>query len=902
MKNLLTYIIFLIFIFKGIAAAQEISQLPDDFKGLNFRARQAELSLDSEAPADTFNTLTAMYEVGNYFNNKYPNNEIFEEDFYEELRPFFPNTDDKTLERYTNYLQNGIRIYRIGKSIYNKYVSNLLMPKSYRRVHTDEDFDRPNETPYIDAGNEKFIKIYNPKKFLSYSNNPEERRAIDDYKNATKKDSDPIAKFEYIIKNYSWKQLFSYGSANPLVSNAGKGETVIGSHVDVQLLSPSSYIDEQKELIVGLRIFPRDNYFVLANDLSPMQKKPSVTLENSANVENYKIVYPAPLNTASLPYVHKYFGDFIIPIYITVQDTQKPLFIEAQTQLTVCNGFMKCHTQDFDLSLEIKPHGSLLLSNGLENFFYNNEKILPREKAQNFELKKFVVDEDNDGPALRLEFWTDTDIENFKVFVEDVTGYTKFNTPAISIQDNKIYVRIRPMSGESILSFKDADFIITAVLNNTDAYRSIQKARQASLFDYQSTALNLGLIALAVLGGFILNFMPCVFPVLSLKIISLSRATAGKRRYLQKSLLLTAAGIFCGFTVLIFFLLTAKYFGYSLGWGMQYQNMNFLVIMTFILAVLTAIFPQLQTSDLQKLSNRSDHKFNFILGNLIVLLSTPCTGPYLATAIGFALSGSYLDIITILYAVALGLSSPYLLALCFKNPEDLLPKPGAWLNKLSMLMKAMLYLTILWFLSLILSQTDLLCVFLFLLLLLLFILLFLLYRKFNDYLNLAFHESVSLETLFRLRKISTFIMLTVFILFLSLSSLLVNNSYKRHLEEKLQNRQTFIDKKIIYEKLSQGHPVLLEVSADWCLTCRYNNITTLNNINLKQWEKSYSLEFIQVDWTNYNKEILKFMEKYGRKGLPFYILYTPLMRDGIVLPEIFSSKDFEALLLNTGRR
>ena len=95
---------------------------------------------------------------------------------------------------------------------------------------------------------------------------------------------------------------------------------------------------------------------------------------------------------------------------------------------------------------------------------------------------------------------------------------------------------------------------------------------------------------------------------------------------------------------------------------------------------------------------------------------------------------------------------------------------------------------------------------------------------------------------------------------------------------------------------------MLEIGADWCLTCHYNNVMTLNKQNLKYWQETYNLDFVQVDWTNYNQYILNFMAKYGRKGLPFYVLYTPLLRDGLVMPEIFSAQDFENIIRNSSLR
>ena len=96
--------------------------------------------------------------------------------------------------------------------------------------------------------------------------------------------------------------------------------------------------------------------------------------------------------------------------------------------------------------------------------------------------------------------------------------------------------------------------------------------------------------------------------------------------------------------------------------------------------------------------------------------------------------------------------------------------------------------------------------------------------------------------------------------------------------------------------------MLLEIGADWCMTCHVNNFLILTEKNLEFWKNRYHLDLIKVDWTNYSEEILDYMEKYGRKGIPFYVLYTSFVREGMVLPEIFSLEELQNLIYNATRR
>ena len=217
-------------------------------------------------------------------------------------------------------------------------------------------------------------------------------------------------------------------------------------------------------------------------------------------------------------------------------------------------------------------------------------------------------------------------------------------------------------------------------------------------------------------------------------------------------------------------------------------------------------------------------------------------------------------------------------------------------------MQIMLLLTIIWFLTLVYNQTGIGCVSALLFSLLLFALLLKLYQKFTIYLDGVFDERITLKSIMKSRKIAAVSLIAYLVINVTLLCFYAEKTHLANLVQYSETRPTLIDKKLIAQKLAAGKSVLLEIGADWCLTCHYNNVMTLNRQNLKYWQETYNLDFVQVDWTNYNQDILNFMAKYGRKGLPFYVLYTPLLRDGLVLPEIFSAQDFENIIRNSALR
>ena len=887
------------------SARAGISDLPADFEGYNTRLEMEKIENDEQIRPTIGATINILYEIGEYVYKKYTIEEISDPKFINVIRQFFPEENDEQLEEKRHYLEISYYAYQKAMQIYNKVISYKLFPDKPKRIKSDDEYDHPNEVPYKEAPEGKFYVVHKFKKFLSYSTNPDEIRSISAYEHEKKKELDAMDQINEALQKINWKKVWLYGYKykNPLLSDLGISAWYDTPYVGVRLVTPDTYINKKETMDFGIQIITKMSTFVLANNIDPLHLKPQIDLSQSTNVKNIKIAYPVPLNSGFDTYAYKYYGDFIIPFTVDVVDIDKPITIKGEIKLSSCDVYMDCDNRNIPLELTVEPSGHDYLPNGLSYAFLQDKSSVPEDESKHLRLKKMFIDKRNDRQSVHLQFTTDKKIQNFKAFVEEVGGYTRFNSPFIRLHDNKIDVSFEPIDEDKDVDLIGSELTITAALNSTYNIRVTLPAEEVSSFDPDKASLNWGIIFFAVLGGFILNFMPCVFPILSLKIISFSRTEEKHRKLLKRSLKLTCLGIYAGFTVLIIALIIAKYLGYSLGWGMQFQNLSFLIIMTFILGCFVVLMPSLNFNFLSRFTNQAlSPKATFLVGTLIVLLSTPCTGPYLATAIGFALAGTYTELVIILYAVALGLSLPYLITLCADEPEKLFPKPGKWMSTLHYITQIMLYLTILWFFSLIWGQTDTITVLKILGFLVIFVWIFSIHHKFRQYLEGVLDEEIT-DSLLKKIKLTELIILTLlFVLFIGWSTSIAQKSYEFNHALNMVNRQTEIDKFKIQEKLSQGRSVLLEIGADWCMTCHVNNFLLFNKNNIEFWKNEYHLDLIKIDWTNYNKDILDYMEKYGRKGLPFYILYTPYIREGIVLPEIFSIEDLQNLIYNSRKK
>lgn len=150
----------------------------------------------------------------------------------------------------------------------------------------------------------------------------------------------------------------------------------------------------------------------------------------------------------------------------------------------------------------------------------------------------------------------------------------------------------------------------------------------------------------------------------------------------------------------------------------------------------------------------------------------------------------------------------------------------------------------------------------------------------------------------KLGKIFNTAFAALFIIILTAGLIDVRQGYSQQRRQTLSEKQVELSLPEITRYLKQGKTVLVAVEADWCLTCKFNDLTVLNNYALKDALRLHDVQVIEIDWTNYNEQVLKFMEAYGRKGLPFYIIYSPKVPNGMVLPEILNEQNLIEIIKN----
>lgn len=217
-----------------------------------------------------------------------------------------------------------------------------------------------------------------------------------------------------------------------------------------------------------------------------------------------------------------------------------------------------------------------------------NAKLMPQEQHEELEIGHLVVEKSvrsEDADVLRAELRAKSTPADFDIFIRSAAGI-KFAPPLISINGRDIVARFKAVEpGTDLLG---QEFEVSARLTGDVAVRKLLKAEDASLFDLQGNRLSVGLLWLGFVGGFLLNLMPCVFPVLSLKLLSFTRFGRMKTSEVRRSFGLNLLGIYCSFALLALGLITLKLLGAAVGWGMQFQNVYFLTFMIFVIAAFCA--------------------------------------------------------------------------------------------------------------------------------------------------------------------------------------------------------------------------------------------------------------------------------------------------------------------------
>jgi len=389
------------------------------------------------------------------------------------------------------------------------------------------------------------------------------------------------------------------------------------------------------------------------------------------------------------------------------------------------------------------------------------------------------------------------------------------------------------------------------------------------------------------IGGIILNLMPCVLPVISLKIFGFIQQAGQSRQKILRSGIAFTLGIFAWFLALALLLIGLKGAGRDVTWGgFQFTNAYFVLALSVIVLVfalnLFGVFeislPQSMTRGLLSTSERKDFLGSFFQGVFATVLATPCTAPFLGTALGFAFTQSPTVILAMFIAIASGMSAPYLLLSAQPGWLRFLPKPGPWMLHLKQFMGFLLLATLLFLLYVLGAQRGVegaiwaSC--------------FLLVISVACWMKGAF--AVPTASAAKRGLVLVLMLVLVFASGIYFIGDKFQSAKVPSADSQLRGGWQAFTQERLQAELEQGRTVFVDFTAAWCLTCKFNEANVLESQDVREAFQRRSIVKMKADWTNGDPVITKLLQQFGRPGVPLYVLYPGKNQEPIVFPELLT--------------
>ncbi len=470
-------------------------------------------------------------------------------------------------------------------------------------------------------------------------------------------------------------------------------------------------------------------------------------------------------------------------------------------------------------------------------------------------------------------------LENDKITISHERSDRKLS----DITDLKGLVVIKiPNNPNKGFAIKAASKPLTTAKNLTPT-KDVQKSVQPSLQTDKITWLSA--IYLALFGGIILNLMPCVFPVLSIKALSLIKMGEKDNKMARLHGISYTLGVILSFLAIGATLLVLKEAGTAVGWGFQLQNPIIVAILAYLLFIigLNLIgffeFGNKLGNIGNKMAQGKSLSGSFFTGTLATVVATPCTAPFMGAAMGFAMTQNALISMSVFASLGFGLALPYLLLSYFPILRKFLPKPGAWMDIFKQFLAFPIFASSIWLVWVLSEQSGSYGV--------LLILLGMLAIAFCIWLSHLHNKHGKL--------------ITRLLLILCLSLPLFSLSYIKSTEDAICSSEKIhpLGEVFSNDKLSRllegDRPIFVEMTAAWCITCKVNHALAINTNIIKTTFKDNNVSYLIGDWTNKDDVITEYLDKFGRNGVPLYVFYgarnltTGERPNAVLLPQVITT-------------
>ncbi len=643
----------------------------------------------------------------------------------------------------------------------------------------------------------------------------------------------------------------------------------------VRLIAATEAVGTTETVPLGLEFRLEKDWKIYWRSPGDAGFSPRPDWSGSENLADAALSWPIPARFSVLGLETLGYEDAVVlPLAARLERPGQPLRLRASVDYLTCKEICIPYTAELALDLpdgEAQPSPFAHLINRFA------VRVPGNGAAHGLSIQRVEVSGEGKTSALRVVASAVSPFSVPDVFFEGPPELT-FERPQVSLeQAGHVAVATLGVHGLERLKQPLTQVPLTVTLADgpRGAERTVVPVAAANGGATASLALILGL---ALLGGLILNLMPCVLPVLSIKLLGVVSHGGKAPGEVRLSFLATAAGIVFSFLVLATGLIGVKAAGGVIGWGIQFQQPWFLIAMAVIVTLfagnLWGFFEIHLPAGLAGLGGPSTAGGlggSFLTGAFATLLATPCSAPFLGTAVAFALARGADDILLVFAALGLGLALPYLLVAAVPAMATRLPKPGPWMIWLRRVLGFALAATAAWLVTVLAGVLGAV-----------------------PAAAIAFVLAVIIGFLaaghhfggpFRAAAMVGVAGMTAIAFVVPISA---GGTSAAGAPAALSRVWQPFDEAAIGGFVEKGNVVFVDVTADWCVTCQINKTFVLGRAAVVARLGAPPVLAMEADWTRPNTDIARYLASFGRYGIPFNVVYGPRAPQGLVLPELLS--------------
>ena len=634
-----------------------------------------------------------------------------------------------------------------------------------------------------------------------------------------------------------------------LSSFFGSAEIVDTGHARISLIKDHSDFVPGTSINIGLKVSMDKGWHTYWRNPGDSGGPIEIDWDLPKGFSVSDIKWPLPEKIEYPPLMTYGYEDFVIyPMVLSIPADYSDDYFEMNADILICADV--CIPESGKIS-------SNLLDIESDSLIYEWLKSVPSKSLP-------ITTSLNDN-NLKIKFTFEKEIKEIYFFPDENNSIDYSSKQNFYKKDDSYFL--------SIKLFNDEFQNVSGVLDIDGTGYNVSNGKFED-FNEEGLSLITALI-FALIGGLILNLMPCVFPVISLKVLSFVSMGGSSPRKIRNHALVFTVGVIASFMLIALTIVLLKQAGNFVGWGFQLQSPLIVGLLSLVMVFISLVLITDNSfgESLTKLGNiggsENGYYSSFLTGVLAVVVASPCTAPFMGAALGYALIQPSGETVPIFLSLSLGFSLPYLLLAANPKLIDFLPKPGDWMVTLKEFFAFPMLATALWLLWVFSLQVNQILVIFLLIGWLLLALNFWIFQKDYKTINKVIFLGISIFSMIyflpETEEIETE------------QNLIIGSATEWYegIEDDLRNK---------------NQPYFINFTAAWCITCQSNEITAFSNDGFKSLLEEKNIEYIKADWTNRNDAITRSLKKYGRSGVPFYVYWEPGFENPKILPAILTDQ------------